>query len=119
VIESDIVEAVIGLGPSLFYNSTMESCVVILNKNKKPARKNKILFVDAKKVISSIKSDYFLSEENILKITDAFNSPIEHEDIAVLVEIPTVASNNFNLSIPLYLHKDVATTFIVSLKLGK
>jgi type I restriction enzyme M protein len=29
VIEADLIEAVIGLGPNLFYNSPMESCVVV------------------------------------------------------------------------------------------
>ncbi|WP_272902031.1 HsdM family class I SAM-dependent methyltransferase [Candidatus Reidiella endopervernicosa] len=39
VIESDIIEAVIGLGPNLFYNSPMESCVVVLrNKSPRPVR---------------------------------------------------------------------------------
>ncbi|MDP0971748.1 N-6 DNA methylase, partial [Klebsiella pneumoniae] len=46
VIESDIIEAVIGLGPNLFYNSPMESCVVVLNCNKPVERKNKVLFIN-------------------------------------------------------------------------
>ncbi|MDX7019449.1 N-6 DNA methylase, partial [Klebsiella aerogenes] len=46
VIESDIIEAVIGLGPNLFYNSPMESCVVVLNCNKSADRKNKVLFIN-------------------------------------------------------------------------
>lgn len=41
VIESDIIEAVIGLGPNLFYNSPMESCVVVLNCNKPVERKTR------------------------------------------------------------------------------
>lgn len=41
VIESDIIEAVIGLGPNLFYNSPMESCVVVLNCNKSADRKTR------------------------------------------------------------------------------
>ena len=45
VIESDIIEAVIGLGPNLFYNSPMESCVVVLNCNKSADRK-KVLFIN-------------------------------------------------------------------------
>ena len=44
VIEADMIEAVIGLGPNLFYNSPMESCVVILRMNKSKKRKNKVLF---------------------------------------------------------------------------
>ncbi len=42
VIEADMIEAVFGLGPNLFYNSPMESCVVVLRMDKPKARKNKI-----------------------------------------------------------------------------
>jgi type I restriction enzyme M protein len=41
IIEADLIEAVIGLGPNLFYNSPMESCVVILRMNKKNKQKIK------------------------------------------------------------------------------
>ena len=34
VIEGDLIEAVIGLGPNLFYNSPLESCIVMLRQNK-------------------------------------------------------------------------------------
>ena len=39
VIEADMIEAVIGLGPNLFYNSPMESCVVILRMKKNREKK--------------------------------------------------------------------------------
>jgi type I restriction enzyme M protein len=34
MVEQDWVEAVIGLGPNLFYNSPMEACVVVCNRRK-------------------------------------------------------------------------------------
>ncbi|MDK8299540.1 MAG: class I SAM-dependent DNA methyltransferase, partial [Actinomycetaceae bacterium UMB1218B] len=40
-VESDLIEAVIGLGPGLFYNSPMEAVVIILRANKPAERKNK------------------------------------------------------------------------------
>ena len=52
VIEADLIEAVIGLGPNLFYNSPMESCVVILRSNKPKERKNKILFINGVKEVT-------------------------------------------------------------------
>ena len=36
LIEADLVECVLGLGPNLFYNSPMEACVVIC-RSRKPA----------------------------------------------------------------------------------
>jgi type I restriction enzyme M protein len=52
IIDSDAIEAVIGLGPNLFYNSPMESCVVILRKSKPKERKNKILFINGVKKVT-------------------------------------------------------------------
>lgn len=106
VIKSDIIEAVIGLGPNLFYNSSMESCIVVLNKNKSLIRNNKILFIDAKNEITSIKSNYFLSEKNIQNICDLFNSTSSESRECALVSIDKIEKYNFNLSLPLYLHND-------------
>ena len=41
MIESDIVECIIGLGPNLFYNSPMESCLLVTRNNKKEKYKKK------------------------------------------------------------------------------
>jgi len=34
LIEADVIECVLGLGPNLFYNSPMEACVIICRMNK-------------------------------------------------------------------------------------
>jgi type I restriction enzyme M protein len=47
LIEADLIECVLGLGPNLFYNSPMEACVVICRSAKPTARRNKILFINA------------------------------------------------------------------------
>ena len=39
LIERDLVECVLGLGPNLFYNSPMEACVVICRTRKPPERR--------------------------------------------------------------------------------
>src|SRR2546428_3232841 len=47
LIEADLIECVIGLGPNLFYNSPMEACVVVCSMNKPRERKGKILLLNA------------------------------------------------------------------------
>ena len=39
LIEADLIECVIGLGPNLFYNSPMEACVVVCRTRKPPERR--------------------------------------------------------------------------------
>ena len=102
VIESDLVEAVIGLGPNLFYNSPMESCVVILRCNKTQKRKNKIVFVNGVHEVTRERTFSFLSKKNLEKLVKSCFDPEDHPDIACLVDADEVKDNLYNLSIPLY-----------------
>jgi len=102
VIESDIIEAVIGLGPNLFYNSSMESCVVVLNCNKSTERKNKVLFINGVEHVTRERAHSHLDNENLAVLCEAYFSPENHKDIATLVDIEVIKDNLFNLSIPLY-----------------
>lgn len=105
VIEADLIEAVIGLGPNLFYNSPMESCVVVLRCNKPKARKNKILFINGVHEVTRERAFSFLNDENLNKLVNAYFTPKKHADIARLVDLEEIRDNLHNLSIPLYIRK--------------
>ena len=64
MIDADVIECVLGLGPKLFYNSPMYSCVVICRMNKPAERKGKILFIDASKEVTIEKSQSFLEDHH-------------------------------------------------------
>jgi len=102
IIETDLVEAVFGLGPNLFYNSPMESCVVVLRCNKPEPRKEKILFINGVKEVTRERAFSFLSNENLEMLVDAYFKPDNHKDIARLVDLTEIRENLHNLSIPLY-----------------
>ncbi len=108
VIEADMIEAVFGLGPNLFYNSPMESCVVVLRMNKPKNRKNKILFINGVKEVTRERAFSFLSDTNLKKLVDAYYTPEMHDDIAQLVDITAIRENQHNLSIPLYVHNGLS-----------
>jgi len=103
VIESDIIEAVIGLGPNLFYNSPMESCVVVLNCNKPAERKNKVLFINGVGNVTRERAHSRLSDNDLAVLCEAYFNPEEQVEITALVEIDTIKENLYNLSIPLYM----------------
>ncbi|WP_312246357.1 type I restriction-modification system subunit M [Stutzerimonas nitrititolerans] len=106
VIESDIIEAVIGLGGNLFYNSTMESCIVILNCNKPTERKNKIVFINGINEVFRENSSSRLSEENISTLADCYLHPEMYKEIAKVVNVSEIIECDSNLSIQLYLPTD-------------
>lgn len=111
IIDSDIIEAVIGLGTNLFYNSSMESCIVVLNHNKPKKRQNKILLIDGKEHVSREKGRSFLSDKDIEKLYQAFDLPEKHEDICMSVDNETIRQNHHNLSLPLYFTSEKSSEF--------
>ncbi|NQU63476.1 MAG: SAM-dependent DNA methyltransferase [SAR324 cluster bacterium] len=102
IIEADLIEAVFGLGPNLFYNSPMESCVVILRCNKPEERKQKILFINGIKEVTRERAFSFLNDTNLETLVDAYFHPEQHQDIATLADLTEIRENQHNLSIPLY-----------------
>ncbi len=102
MIESDSVEAVIALGKNLFYNSSMESCILVCNNNKPKARKNRILFVNAFEEIRQEKVMAFLDETHIQKIYKCYNKFTEIKDFSAVVDIEDVLKKDASLHVTQY-----------------
>ena len=103
MIRTDVVEGIIGLGPNLFYNSTMESSILICNKNKKSDRKGKIIFINAENEIEKQKTNSFLSHKNIEKIYKIYSNFEEVKNFSSVINIDDVLKNNSNLKVSKYL----------------
>lgn len=109
MIESDVVECVIGLGPSLFYNSSMVSCLLICRNNKPKKRKNKILFVDAVDEVRKEKTMSFLDSHHIQKILRAYKNFESEVGFCEVVDKESVlADRNARLSIQYFVKKSTA-----------
>ncbi len=102
MIESDVVECVIGLGPNLFYNSSMVSCLLICRNNKPKNRKNKIIFIDAVEEVRKEKTMSYMDDIHIQKVYKVYTNFSEIEGFSKVISIDNVLSNNGNLSIQLY-----------------
>ena len=90
LVETDMVECVLGLGPSLFYNSPMEACVVICRSKKPKATKGKTLFIDAVHEIAREKTQSFLRpahQDRILAAYREFEYEPEFAHVATTEEI--------------------------------
>ena len=46
---ADLLEAVIGLGPNLFYGTGLAACILVFRMRKADERRGKVLIVDASK----------------------------------------------------------------------
>lgn len=103
MIEEDLVECVIGLGPNLFYNSPMEACLLITKTNKSKERQRKVLIINALKEVKQEKNIAFLEQEHIDKIFNAYNDFKDIEDFAKVVPIEEILENKGSLNIAQFL----------------
>ena len=98
----DYVDAVIGLGKNLFYNSSMESCLLVCRMKKPKERKGKIIFIDAKEELRIERTNAWLEPQHIKKISDAYWKFTDAEGFAKVMSNKEVLENNGNLSLQLY-----------------
>jgi type I restriction enzyme M protein len=103
MIESDVVECVIALGKNLFYNSIMESCLLITNNNKPADRKGKVLFIDAREELKREKTISYLMPEHIKKIYDAYIAFEVVKGFTSVADLDEIAAKDSSLNIPLYI----------------
>ena len=102
MIDEDLVECVIGLGPNLFYNSPMEACLLITKTNKSDKKKGDVLFINAVQEVKQEKTMGFLENKHIDKIFNAYSKWKNQENFAALVSKEEVLKNNGNMAISLY-----------------
>jgi type I restriction enzyme M protein len=103
MIEDDLVESVIALGKNLFYNSVMESCLLVTNNSKAPERKGKVLFIDARNEVKKEKTISYLLPEHIDKIYQAYLDFKTHEGFTYVATIDEIIEKEGSLNIPLYI----------------
>src|SRR6266446_4862788 len=107
LVEDDKLECVLGLGPNLFYNSSMQSCIVICRMNKPKDRQKKILFIDASDEVTRERTQSFLKEVHIQKIFEAYQ---DFNDVAGFAQIATndeIIANQASLNISLYVNSKI------------
>ena len=101
-LEEDLIEAVIGLPSSLFYNTGSAGCLVLFNANKPEERKSRVLFIDASKDYLEGKSQNFLRLEDIEKTAQAFDAFKTVERYCTVAGMDEIKENDFNLNISRY-----------------
>ena len=115
MIEADIIEAVIGMGSNLFYNSSMEACVVICRSKKPKDRKGKVLFINAVDEVSRQQAQSFLTEAHIAKIANSYRTFESEDGFTAVVTNKEIKTNNGNLNIVTYVKRVNEKTDLVDL----
>ena len=102
IVKDDLIEAIIGLPPKLFYNTGIPACIVVINKKKPPHLRNKTLFINADREYGEGRNQNYLRPEDIEKIVTVFEEKKEIPKYSRLVDIKEIEENDFNLNIRRY-----------------
>ena len=105
LIEADLLECVLGLGPNLFYNSPMEACVLICRSKKIKERKGKIIFINAVKEVIREKAQSFINSDHQSKILEGYGGFSNKSDFVYVATIDEILDKDGYLSIPKYVKK--------------
>ena len=126
MLKADLFEAIIGLPENLFAGTGIPATVLILNRNKAPERKGKVLFVYGAKEFEERPKKNILGEANIRRIADgvrawgdtsAFYTAAEdaaevqyrkslcepNNRFMRVVDMEEIKENDFNLNISRYI----------------
>jgi type I restriction enzyme M protein len=110
LIESDLIDCVLGLGPGLFYNSPMEACVLFCRTDKPAERKDKVLFINAVDEYRREHGQSFLTKENIERIARVCETWTSYDGFAEVVSRKELLGNDASLSIAAYVDQTAAST---------
>jgi type I restriction enzyme M protein len=110
LIEADLVECVIGLGPNLFYNSAMEACVLICRTKKPAGRRGRVLLIDAVNEVARDRTQSILKAGHQARIQAAYAAFKDDDGFAKVVTNAELRAHGWSLSLPLYIKRAVTRT---------
>jgi type I restriction enzyme M protein len=102
LVKGNLIEAIIGLPPGLFYGTGIPACIVLVNKNKPEAMRNRILFINADAEYAEGKAQNYLRPEDIEKIDYVFSTKREENKYSRIVDLEEIERHEFNLNIRRY-----------------
>ena len=110
LIQADLLECVLGLGPNLFYNSPMEACILVCRTRKPASRRGRVLFIDALQDVARERAVSYLKPEHQKRILNAYRAFKNVDGFATVATTDEILARDGNLSIPRYVSRDTAAT---------
>ncbi|MCI8617245.1 MAG: type I restriction-modification system subunit M [Clostridia bacterium] len=121
IIESNLLDSVIGLPENIFYGTSIPACILVFKKGK---RNSDILFIDASREFAKEKAKNKLEPENIRKIVETYRKytmmeNVEEDKFSHVASIDEIKQNEYNLNIPRYIDSFEEEEFIDIEKINK
>jgi type I restriction enzyme M protein len=118
LLEADLIEAVVGLAPNLFYGTGIAATVLVLRQRKDPERRGKVLLVDASSLFKRGRNQNTLEDEHRERIQKLYGRFATEEGAAYVADAAEIAANGFDLNISRYVAKETTRDDTPSLEEG-
>jgi type I restriction system adenine methylase HsdM len=105
LVNSGMLEAVIGLGAGLFYNSPMEAVVIILRNGRSAVKSGKTIFINAVDLVTRDRAFSYLNTDHQNIIHSVYTNFVDEPGLSKVQTAKDIERNDFSLSIPLYVEK--------------
>ncbi len=102
ILEDDLLEAVIGLPPQLFYGTGIPACLLIVNKQKPAERKGNVIFINSELEFEEGKNQNRLRQQDIDHIVATFDACQDEKRYSKVVGLDEIRENDYNLNIRRY-----------------
>ncbi|TNI63485.1 DNA methylase [Aeromonas media] len=102
LLEMDLIEAVIGLAPNLFYGTGLAACILVLRKHKPAERKKKVLIADASRLFKRGRAQNYLEPEHAAEILGWYNGFADVQNTVRIVPLDEIESEDWTLNISRY-----------------
>lgn len=102
LLEMDVIEAVIGLAPNLFYGTGLAACILVLRRRKLKERDRKVLIADASSLFRKGRAQNFLESEHAAEILGWYQGFVDVEDRARVVTLKDIEKEGWTLNISRY-----------------
>ncbi len=98
----DILDAVIGLGPNLFYGTSIAACILVFRQKKPKGYRKRVLIVDVSKEFKKGRAQNEMLPEHVDRICQSYANHQDAAGVARLVSLDEIEQNDWNLNIPRY-----------------
>jgi type I restriction enzyme M protein len=102
LLKADLVDAVIGLAPNLFYGTGLAACVLVLRRQKPETRRGKVLIVDASSLFRRGRAQNFMEPEHASQIHGWVSAFEDVQDRARVVGLDEIEQEGWTLNISRY-----------------
>ncbi len=102
ILKADLIEAVVGLAPNLFYGTGLAASILILRQRKPEGHQGKVLFINGEHLFKRGRNQNTLEPEHAEALLHAYIAFENSSGLASVATLDDIAGNSYNLNIPIY-----------------